>query len=273
MVKAAVIQMCSGPEPQENLRAAEHLLQCAALQGAKLALLPENFAALDSPELAEFAKKEAETGRIKKQLQHWAQEWDLWIVAGTLPQPANDTGERLYSSSLVFDNRGNEVARYDKIHLFDVTVADAHSCYRESDYIVPGSELEAVTSPYGALGLSVCYDLRFPEQYQRLKAMGAEIMTVPSAFTTVTGEAHWELLLRARAVETQSYVLAANQSGQHSETRSSWGHSMIIDPWGKVLAEVGDRDEGVAIAELDLDYMQKCRAAMPLDQHRAKAGF
>ncbi len=168
---------------------------------------------------------------------------------------------------LVFDPRGEMVARYDKMHLFDVQVDDRQAQYSESRSFEPGSRIVCVDAPVGRIGLSICYDLRFPELYRKLLEQGAEILTVPSAFTKVTGEAHWEVLLRARAIENQCFVLAANQGGVHNATRETWGHSMIVDPWGRVLARV-ESGEGVAVADIDLSALHALRSRMPIQSHR-----
>lgn len=272
MVKVAVAQMLSTERLQDNLGQVERLAHDASQQGAKLLLLPENFALLDSKALIALAADEAHNGKIAAFLSKLAGELKIWIIAGSLPavSPAPD---KVYARCPVYDAEGKLVSQYDKIHLFDVDVADAHACYRESDFIAHGSELVTCPTPAGKVGLSICYDLRFPEHYQQLRLQGAEILTVPSAFTYVTGEAHWEMLLRARAIETQSYVLAANQGGRHSETRQSWGHSMIIDPWGQVLAERKESGPGLIFAEIDLAELQRRRQAMPVMMHRQRAGF
>jgi len=276
MAKVAVAQMVSGECVDTNLKAVKRLVEEAANSGAKLLLLPENFALLDSRALIDLARDEVKTQRIQTLLSSLAKQYNLWLVAGSVPVWAKGDGEignKVWASCLVFDNQGLLKASYNKIHLFDVDVADAHSAYRESDFIQAGSDLVTVDTPFGCIGLAICYDLRFPEQFQKLRQMGADIITVPSAFTYVTGEAHWEVLLRARAIETQCYVLAANQGGEHSPSRKSWGHSMIVDPWGEVLAVRDSAGKGLVLAEIDLKNVQDRRDAMPVMQHRAKTGF
>ncbi|OGT71655.1 MAG: hypothetical protein A3H44_11220, partial [Gammaproteobacteria bacterium RIFCSPLOWO2_02_FULL_57_10] len=210
-------------------------------------------------------------------LREQARQHGIILVAGTMPvvtRPASPNGVvetiadgRVRPASLVYSPDGLLMARYDKMHLFDVKVADKQAQYMESRSFEPGSSVVTVATPLGKLGLSICYDLRFPELYRRLLDDGAEIITVPSAFTKVTGEAHWEILLRARAIENQCYVLAANQGGVHNASRETWGHSMIIDPWGNVMARV-EKGEGIAIAEIDLDYLHDLRSRMPVQAHR-----
>jgi nitrilase len=163
----------------------------------------------------------------------------------------------------VFNPKGEQIARYDKIHLFDVDVGDAHSRYRESERFAPGTDIVVVDTPFGNVGLSICFDVRFPEHYLALRNAGAEILLVPAAFTYTTGKAHWEVLLRARAIEQQCYVIAANQCGWHDDKRQTWGHSMVIDPWGDVMAQLNDTP-GVVVVEIDLKGVAQRRAAMPL---------
>ncbi|WP_231902115.1 carbon-nitrogen hydrolase family protein [Neptuniibacter pectenicola] len=272
MVKVAVAQMVSGEVLADNLATVALLAQEAAAASVSLLLLPENFALLDSKALISLAEEEARAGIIQKTISDLAKQYGLWIIAGSVPL-LSPSGTKVYASCLVFDQAGVQVGRYDKVHLFDVDVDDAHSSYRESDFIEAGKQPVVVESPFGRIGLSICYDVRFPEHYQKLRALGADIIVVPSAFTYVTGEAHWEVLLRARAIETQCYVLAANQGGKHSETRSSWGHSMVVDPWGDVLALKTLMGSGLVLAEIDMATLHKRRKAMPVMQHRAQAGF
>jgi len=275
----AVIQMVSGPDVLANLTAAARLITQAANEGAKLVLLPENFAVLDGGALDQYAEAEGDsTGMIQTLLSDLARQHGLFIVGGTMPMSTRPVADgdvpaqtvtigKVRPASLVFNPQGNQIARYDKIHLFDVTVADKQAQYSESRSFEPGTTPVCISTPFGKLGLSVCYDLRFPELYRQLLREGAEILTVPSAFTAVTGAAHWEVLLRARAIENQCYVLAANQGGVHNSSRETFGHSMIVDPWGKVLACI-EKGEGVAIAELDMDMLHELRERMPVQQHQ-----
>jgi len=271
----ALLQMVSTDSVADNLQQAERLLADAARQGAVMAVLPENFALLDTANLRSLA----ETGLddVVQFLCRQAVDKGLWIIAGSLPMATTPQGEevpapRVRSVCLVIDALGHIRARYDKIHLFDVEVADAQGSYRESDSVEPGTDLVVVDTPLGALGLTICYDLRFPEQYQRLRDAGAELIVVPSAFTYVTGEAHWEVLLRARAVENQVYMLGVNQGGEHSPSRKTWGHSMVVDPWGRIIAE-GEMGAGVVLAMIDLDAQADLRKKMPVQQHRHRSGF
>lgn len=272
LVRAAAIQMVSNFDVENNLATAEQLLIQAADQGAALAVLPENFAVLDSDNLYRWGEEEKRTQIFSGFLQHQAKALGMEIIGGTIPMrerlngtPVSD--KRVTASSLHYNAVGELCGRYDKIHLFDVAVKDQQGQYKESRVIEPGSQWATSTTVAGLLGLTVCYDLRFPELYQRLAAEGASVFTVPSAFTYRTGEAHWEALLRARAIENQAFVIAPDQGGQHSEKRQTWGHSMIVDPWGTVLSQL-ESGPGVVLADLDLDWQQEIRSAMPTQQHK-----
>ncbi|MDP5147690.1 carbon-nitrogen hydrolase family protein [Shewanella sp. ULN5] len=204
-------------------------------------------------------------GELKQALATLAKRYQVYMVAGTIPMRADD--HRVYSRSYVFSDTGKTIGSYDKLHLFDVDVADGTKNYRESDTFHPGSRITVVDTPFGKLGLAICYDIRFPDLFRALRLAGAEIIALPSAFTKVTGEAHWQVLLQARAIETQCYLLGAGQWGQHNEgSRETWGHSMIVDPWGKVIAE---RPEGLGWvqAEIDLQQVAKIRQQMPVLGH------
>lgn len=267
--------MISGESVSANLAQARRLLEQAAARGAQLVLLPENFAHLSDRGSADAAEPfagtveaSAERHPIQHALQQWAAELGVWLVAGAVPlaeraDGAPVPGGRTRSASLVYDTEGVLRARYDKIHLFDVEVADAAGSYRESASIEPGDELFTVATPWAELGLSICFDLRFPELYRQLALAGAEVLLVPAAFTYVTGQAHWLTLLRARAVENGCFVVAANQGGEHSPKRRTWGHSVIIDPWGEILAEAGE-GEAVLVTTLSADKLATVRRNMPL---------
>lgn len=231
----AVIQMVSQAEVRANLAQARRLLERAAQGGARLAVLPENFAAMGRRDLAAIGRAEAMgEGPILPWLKQTARDLSLWIVAGTLPLPPDDDRDgKPRACSLLVDEQGERAARYDKLHLFDVDVADNRGRYRESDDFAHGEQVVVVDTPVGRLGLTVCYDLRFPELYSALREAGAELISVPAAFTAVTGAAHWQVLTRARAIETQCYLLAAGQGGEHPGPRWTFGHSAIIDPWGR----------------------------------------
>lgn len=266
MRSAAVIQMCSGADVEENLRRAKRLLRGARDAGASLAVLPENFACM--PERSSDRRRAAEKdgqGRIQSFLATMASDLGLWIVGGTIPLVAG--GHRVAAAVLVFDAAGKRVARYDKMHLFDVTVPGGGERYRESRDFQAGSRLVAVDSPLGRLGLAVCYDLRFPEFFRALSLDGGcVVFAVPSAFTQSTGRAHWDLLVRARAVENESFMLAAAQSGTHPLGRKTYGHSVIVGPWGEVLGRL-PRRPGVVAARLDFEAQRRLRRNFPVLAH------
>lgn len=276
--KVAAIQMVSGPDVEQNLASAARLIAAAAEQEAALVLLPEVFAVLEGGPMHKYGEIEGDPAApIQSFLAEQARSHSMTVVGGTIPllsRPGKTKGDadfllddgRVRPACLVYDSSGRQIARYDKIHLFDVLVGDRQSQYSESRSYEAGNELVSITTAVGKLGLSVCYDLRFPELYRELFRLGAEIVTVPAAFTWVTGQAHWETLLRARAIENQCYVIAAGQGGQHSPTRETWGHSMIIDPWGVILDQHGD-GEGIACAEIDLEMLANTRQRMPIAQH------
>ncbi|WP_349969616.1 carbon-nitrogen hydrolase family protein [Pseudomonas caspiana] len=265
----AVIQMVSQSDLQGNLAQARRLLEQAAASGARLAVLPENFAAMGRRDAADIGRAEAlGQGPILPWLKLAARDLKLWIVAGTIPLPPTDKPDgKITACSLLVDEQGEQVARYDKLHLFNVDVADSRGRYRESDDYAHGSNVVVADTPVGRLGLSVCYDLRFPELYTALRKAGAELITAPSAFTAVTGAAHWDVLIRARAIETQCYLLAAAQGGVHPGPRETYGHAAIVDPWGRVLAEQA-QGEAVLLAERDNEEQASIRARMPVSSHR-----
>ena len=265
----AVIQMVSQDDVLANLRQARGLLEQAAVGGAKLAVLPENFAAMGRRDLAELGRREAlGEGPILPWLKQCARELGLWIVAGTLPLPPQGQPEaKARACSLLIDAQGQQAARYDKLHLFDVDVADSHGRYRESHDFAHGNQVVVADTPLGRLGLTVCYDLRFAELYGALREAGAELITVPAAFTAITGAAHWQVLTRARAIETQCYILAAGQGGSHPGGRETFGHSAIIDPWGRVLAEQA-QGEGCLHAQRDPLEQAAIRQRMPVARHK-----
>jgi deaminated glutathione amidase len=266
-MKLAAIQMVSGPRVDANLAAAHELLRGAAAQGAELAVLPEYFCIMGLKDTDKLALREPfGDGPIQDFLSRSAKELGLWIVGGTLPLASSDPS-RARNSSLAFAPSGACVARYDKMHLF--RFSDGHIAHDETRVLEPGSEpvsfdLPSTDGPVYKVGMSVCYDLRFPELYRALRA---DLLLVPSAFTYTTGQAHWEILLRARAIENQAYVLAAAQGGVHENGRRTWGHSMVVDAWGQIL---GQHDEGAALvlAEVSYDALQEARARLPALEHR-----
>jgi predicted amidohydrolase len=267
MNMAAVIQMTSSADVADNLAVATTLLRQAAERGAHLAALPENFALMGMSDRDKFAIAEDDgDGAMQAWLSDTARELGIWIVAGTLPIKLVDE-PRVAAACLVVDATGKRVARYDKIHLFDVEVDDAMRSYRESATIAPGERVVVIDTPIGKLGLAVCYDVRFPELFRQLSKQGAEVLVLPSAFTVPTGRAHWEVLLRARAVENLCYLLAPAQTGLHANGRETYGHSMIIEPWGEVIACQAD-SPGVITAEIDLIRQRERRQTFQALAHR-----
>jgi nitrilase len=259
----AALQMVSTPEVMSNLESADRLIAAAAAAGARLAALPENFYLIGRHEGDKVKLREPDgEGPIQSFLAAAARRHRVWIVGGTAPISCADPG-RIRSACLVFDDSGRRVARYDKMHLFRFEAGDER--YDESRTLEGGESAVAVQSPFGRLALSVCYDVRFPELYRGLGDFDA--MFVPSAFTVPTGAAHWETLLRARAIENQAYVVAPAQGGLHTSGRRTYGHSMIVDPWGQVLA-VRPEGEGVLLAEIDTERVQEVRASLPAIANR-----
>jgi deaminated glutathione amidase len=267
-MKVAAIQMTSGPEVAANLEQAAALLAEAAARGARLAALPENFCFMGLKDADKRTVAEPDGhGPVQDFLAATARRLRLWIVGGTVPLVAAADG-RVAAASLVYDSDGARAARYDKIHLFDVDLPGRAESYRESAHVAPGARAALLDTPVGRLGLSVCYDVRFPELYRHLSAEGAQLLSVPSAFTSPTGRAHWETLLRARAIENLCYVVAPAQSGFHASGRETHGDSMIVDYWGRVLQRL-PRGSGCAVADIDLAAQANVRESFPALAHRA----
>jgi nitrilase len=259
--------MASSADVAANLAGAAALLRRAVERGVLLAVLPENFACMPAREAdrTRIAEDDGD-GPIQDFLQSRARELGLWLVGGTIPIRCPED-PRPAASCLVYDDHGRRRARYDKIHLFDVSIPGTSESYRESESICPGEQPVVLDSPIGRLGLSVCYDLRFPELFRRMLDRGAEVVALPAAFTARTGQAHWETLLRARAIENLCWMIASAQGGEHPGGRRTWGHSMIVDPWGAVVDE---RDEGPGLAEgvIDPDRQRDIRRRFPALDHR-----
>lgn len=267
MSKCAAIQMASSPNISSNLLVADKLIAEAAKSGAKLVALPENFALMGEHEADKLVAKEMDgTGPIQNFLASVAKKYSVWIVGGTIPIEGTDNN-KVRAACLIYNDSGERVARYDKVHLFDVNVPGTNEVYRESDSIEPGTEPLVFQTPFGRMGIAICYDLRFPEIFRKMARQNVEILVVPSAFTAETGAAHWEVLLRARAVENLCYVIAPNQGGFHLNGRKTFGHSMIIDPWGVVL-DCYKTGSGFVSAEIDRDRLEKVRGAFPVLDHR-----
>ncbi|MDH5378487.1 MAG: carbon-nitrogen hydrolase family protein [Gammaproteobacteria bacterium] len=270
MNKVAAIQMASGPNVEANLFEVDRLIAQAVEAGAELVVLPENFYQMGMNEADKVKVKERlGEGPVTRFLAEKAKQKGIWIVGGTAPLESSDP-KRIRSACLVFNPQGKCVARYDKVHLFDVSLVDANERYNESSTIEAGEETVVVDTPFGKLGLAICYDLRFPELFRQLLSKGAEVIAVPSAFTAITGRAHWETLVRARAIENLSYVVAAAQGGYHVNGRETHGDSMIVDPWGNILDRL-PRGSGVVIAEIDRERLLNTRRNFPAVDHRKLA--
>jgi len=265
--KVAAVQMNSSADVKQNLDTAGRLLADAAADGCVLAALPENFPFMGARGRDKLQHaEELGSGPIQDFLKLVANRNHMWIVSGSIPLKSTES-DRCYGATLVVDSDGNSRNCYRKIHLFDVDLPDRDESYRESASMTPGDEIVVQDTPAGCLGLSICYDLRFPELYRRLTEMGAVVLSIPAAFTMVTGTMHWHTLLKARAIENLAYVIAPAQYGQHSDARVTYGHSLIIDPWGRILAELAEGD-GVITADLDLELPQKLRREFPALDHR-----
>ncbi len=269
----AAVQLQPSASVEANLSNTSELIQRAVDQGAQLVVLPENFAHLGCDDFMAVGIEESQPqGLVRQFLSDRARQQAIWLVAGTLPV-SDSKQSKPYARSLLFDPQGNQCSYYDKIHLFDVELnkadlnAEQQVAYRESDNFSGGSEVVVAQTDLCCLGLTVCYDLRFAELYRQLADLGAQIVTVPAAFTTATGKDHWLLLLRARAVENQLFVIGANMVDREHPRRALWGGSAIVDPWGNVLASLDD-EPGVAVAEIDLNRIAEVRAKMPVGLHR-----
>lgn len=267
MINVAAIQMVSTDTVEENLNIAQKLIAEAVSKNAKFVTLPENFPLMGKEDTDRLAITEAfGTGPIQTFLSKQSKQHQIWLLGGTIPLKSGKP-DKVLAASLLYNPKGECVAHYDKIHLFDVLVNESSKeSYKESNTFEPGNESVVAQTEIGNIGLSVCYDLRFPELYRRMHNENVQIITAPSAFTATTGEAHWESLLRARAIENLCYVIASNQGGKHVNERETWGHSMIVDPWGTILASV-DKGQGVAIATIDLDKQAKLREMFPALSH------
>ena len=263
IIKIAGIQMASGPYVSSNLSEAERLIEIAVNQGAKLVALPEYFAIMGLKDTDKVKAREKEgSGPIQRFMSKIAKKHEIWLVGGSIPLEAS-VPNKVRNACLVYDDKGKQVARYDKIHLFGLNLGNEN--YREETTIEPGDKVVVVDTPFGKLGLSICYDLRFPELF---RAMGeVDIIVLPSAFTETTGKAHWESLVRARAIENLSYVLAPAQGGYHLSGRETHGNSMIVDPWGVVLDRL-PRGSGVVLASVNSGYQNSLRNSLPALKHR-----
>lgn len=267
MTKIAAIQMASGPRRDANLGEAERLLQIAADHGARLAVLPEYFAQFGLPEQERVAAAEKPgAGTVQDFLARVADSTGMWIAGGSIPLVDPVEARRVRGACLLFDDHGNIVTRFDKMHLFDVHIPERDEHYEESSWTAPGNRVSVADTPFGRVGLAVCYDLRFPELFRRMT--GVDMFVLPAAFTAATGKAHWEVLLRARAIENLAYVVAAAQGGFHANGRETWGHSMIVDPWGGILAQRTEGGGGVIVADIDRERLGTLRRTFPVLDHR-----
>lgn len=261
--KVAAIQMASGPNVEGNLNEARRHIAKAVEQGAKLVVLPEFFAIMGMDEQDKLkVREQAGSGNIQQFLSETARKHKIWLVGGSIPLAAN-APDKVRNSCLVFDETGAQVARYDKIHLFNLTLGNEQ--YNEAQTIEAGNQVVVIDSPFGRIGLAVCYDLRFPELFRAMK--NVDIIVLPAAFTATTGKMHWEPLVRARAIENLSYFIAAAQGGYHVNGRETHGHSMIVDPWGRILDEL-QRGSGVVVADINPSYQASLRKSLPALTHR-----
>jgi nitrilase len=267
MNKIAAIQMASGPNVNANLTEAGRLIAMAAKAGAKLVVLPENFAIMGLTEIDKVNVCEEDgQGPIQDFLVEQSTKHGVWLVGGTVPLVAGDSN-KVRGACLLINDKGERVSRYDKIHLFDVHLPESGENYNESETIEKGEDVVVVDTPFGRLGLAVCYDLRFPELFRKMVDLGVQIVALPSAFTAITGSAHWEVLLRARAIENLCYVVASAQGGYHVNGRETFGDSMIVNPWGVVIDRLTS-GSGFVVADIDLDYLESTRRNFPVLEHR-----
>ena len=268
--RIAVGQMCASSDVEKNFEVVAALGSQAKDRGCAMLFLPECFAFIGVKGTDALAVMEPLDGPLLGRYRELAAKHRLWLSLGGFPETGPDRGDRRFNAHVIVDASGEIRASYRKIHLFDVDMGDVNGpVLMESRTAAAGETLVTCDSPAGKLGLTVCYDLRFPEMFARLRyELGCEMMLVPSAFTKPTGQAHWETLLRARAIETQSYVVAAAQAGTHSEGRASHGHAMVVDPWGKVVAELDGEETGIAVADVDLGYLKDVRSRIPVETHR-----
>jgi predicted amidohydrolase len=263
--RVACVQMTSTDDVKANLQAAKKLIAEAVRDEARLVVLPEMFAIMGMDQEKIHAR--VDWNLIEDFLHDEALRHGIWLVGGTIPVPLTADKDRVNAACLVFDDKGELAARYDKIHLFDVSIPGKKEAYSESKTIAAGEKVVVVNTPFGKLGLAVCYDLRFPEFFRKMQEECVEVIALPAAFTFTTGSAHWDVLVRARAIENLCYVVAACQTGTHHNGRRTFGHSMIVSPWGEVegmLPEV----VGVVVADLDLEYLRKVRSDFPVLGHR-----
>jgi predicted amidohydrolase len=264
MSKVGLIQMTSGADVTENLAYIAQQVKQLVEQGAEWVVTPENSTVFGTKRDYHQAAQPLENSDICQCLARLAKQYQVWLIIGSMP--VRISADQVTTTTVVFSAQGEQVAHYDKLHMFDVDVADGHQHYRESETFTPGNEIKVVPTPFGAIGLSICYDIRFPHLYAKLRQLGAQIILVPAAFTAVTGKAHWQVLLQARAIETQCWIVAVNQAGVHQGGRETWGHSMVISPWGEIMAQADQQAENLLV-DIDLTSLTNIRASMPVDKH------
>jgi nitrilase len=265
--KIAAVQITTGPDVEKNLLLAEQEIKKAAQQGANIIALPEVFACYDSQKYLALGQQEiSELGNLRSRMSSWAKTNNVYLIGGTIPV-LDPEANKVYPRCYFYNDQGEELGYYDKIHLFDADIDDTQGRYRESDMFLSGDDIKVFPTPYGNVGLTICYDLRFPYVFDRLRKAGADIIAVVAAFTETTGRSHWQPLLQARAIEQQCYVLASNQWGQHDDKRRTFGHSMVISPWGEILDELPS-GEGIAIANMEPTEVERIRREMPIANHQ-----
>lgn len=268
----AAIQLNSGEKLRDNLDLAFSFIKDAGQKGASCAVLPENFAWMGRDSDAAAITEQFHHGEVQQFLQQTAKELGIWLIGGSHRiQSCSDAAESVYNTSLVYNPQGEQIARYDKIHLFDADVNDDQA-YRESDSTKAGKNTTLFNTGFACIGLTICYDLRFPALFQSLRRQGSDIIVVPAAFTATTGKAHWKALLRARAIENQVYIIAPAQCGTHPYGRETWGHSLCIDPWGEVISELGN-EPGIIICNIDRQKIIDIRQKMPVFDHQNPAYY
>ncbi|SDH36381.1 Predicted amidohydrolase [Vibrio xiamenensis] len=263
MDRVGIIQMTSGPDPWQNLAVIREQVESLAKQQVAWVVTPENALVFGKKQDYHAHAEVLGGGPLQAELSDIAQQFGVWLLIGSMPI---QTDQGVTTTSILFDPHGQQIAHYDKLHMFDVDVADGHKRYRESEIFTPGQQIVLAKTPFANLGLTICYDVRFPHLYAELARQGANVFVVPAAFTAVTGKAHWEVLLRARAIENQAWVVAVNQCATHPCGRETWGHSMVISPWGEIVASL-DNQPSVLTAELCIEQVQEVRTAMPTGQH------
>ncbi len=263
MGRIGLIQMTSSSDVNENINYIEQQTVLLAEQGAQWVITPENAVVLGNRADYHSNAEPLADGPIQQRIARLAVEQQVWILIGSMPI---NTASGVTTTSILFNPQGYIAAHYDKLHMFDVDVSDTHQRYRESETFTAGSNVVAVDTPFGKVGLTICYDVRFPHLYSELRRQGAQLLLVPAAFTAVTGKAHWEVLLRARAIENQCWVIAVGQTGKHACGRETWGHSMVINPWGEVVASLAQAADSL-IVDIELEQLESVRRTMPISDH------